>query len=571
MNKRLRTILLITLMILLLGSAVFLGYQIYTTNQAPEDTSASVWCASEGKGPGQCPTGDRVDFGGPACVVWKLRDNDACKSSGLQECYASNECGAQPGGCNPTTTGYCLNYTSPTGGATSCSPESFRVEIHIEDANGRRSDAECVGTTVPLAARQVRNVSPGGSVCANTVTAECGKCVQIDFEGLPDSQTGGAAYYTGDCTDTPPPPPPPPATPTTCYRCTERTDDGNNCESFTINGSTCPTGSSSSPTGCAVAVGGQCPVDDTPPPPPPPGNVTCYRCTPSETDGDDCESEIRTVTQGCRTGWTTNSSCAEETNDGQCPTIFCGDAKCQTGEICESAGGGTFRLCTANNGLAPTGPIVDNCQTTGAQACQQTPDTRELVITKSSVGVCLANGSQDVTYTVLIRNTGSGTVSHDEVIDTINAPILASSVSSISPSAVSVQNANSYSLTWGAGTIAAGASNTYTYKVNYTAQQSADLGYQASNFVVVTYDDSGTPVEMSYSHRVVLELCGGPLPATNLDDNSMFILAGLLFVIAAIVYRQGYGASRIEKLIVNVGSITRGRRTRFEKDVLDDI
>ncbi len=145
---------------------------------------------------------------------------------------------------------------------------------------------------------------------------------------------------------------------TTCYRCTERLDDENICESQTITGTDCSTLGSgwSSNSNCAQEAGGSCPAlpecgepclngttcaigqacennvcvlqqcvgagtncsEDkctyTPPP-----RITCYRCTDALTDGNQC---LLTTFDGttCPSGWTSNSNCYQDLPNGVCPT-----------------------------------------------------------------------------------------------------------------------------------------------------------------------------------------------------------------------------------------------------------
>lgn len=92
--------------------------------------------------------------------------------------------------------------------------------------------------------------------------------------GTSTSPTGCASAAGGSC-----------PVETTCYRCTQNLNDGDLCESFTVQSSFCPVGTSTSSTGCASAIEGACPVGMTQA-----QYVTCYRCTPNLNDGNACES-----------------------------------------------------------------------------------------------------------------------------------------------------------------------------------------------------------------------------------------------------------------------------------------
>jgi len=97
---------------------------------------------------------------------------------------------------------------------------------------------------------------------------------------------------------------------TTCYKCTDLTNDGNTCSSQTVNSTSCPTGWTTNSMCATNAPGGACPVDIP--------RIQCYRCTPGALDGNACENQQFDGTS-CPSGWTTNSTCAAAGTGGSCP------------------------------------------------------------------------------------------------------------------------------------------------------------------------------------------------------------------------------------------------------------
>lgn len=97
---------------------------------------------------------------------------------------------------------------------------------------------------------------------------------------------------------------------TTCYKCTDPTNDGNTCTSQTVSGTSCPTGWTTNSVCSAAAPGGACPVEIP--------KITCYRCTTGTLDGNACENQQFDGTS-CPTGWTNNSNCGAAATGGACP------------------------------------------------------------------------------------------------------------------------------------------------------------------------------------------------------------------------------------------------------------
>lgn len=143
----------------------------------------------------------------------------------------------------------------------------------------------------------------------------------------------------------------------TCYRCTTSNADGDSCESFIATGTNCPVGTSSTQNGCASAqTGGVCPTS---------GKV-CYKCTDVTTDSNTCESFVHTEGT-CPSGSSDSPVGCSIAAGGSCPaSITCykctdltNDANaCQAfsyvGTTCPSGSSTLSTGCsTAVGGLCP--------------------------------------------------------------------------------------------------------------------------------------------------------------------------------------------------------------------------
>ncbi len=206
----------------------------------------------------------------------------------------------------------------------------------------------------------------------------------------------------------------------TCYKCTASPDDADACDSHVVTGTTtCPTGETTIRGGCAQANGGACSTsfhgllsfaDCT--------GITGYACDSTDPLGTYEKIEIHTIdntgadvivatgnadqvgtgtvgtqiTAACgdpkhlfsiptpasfKTGSTQTLSVYAVNNAGKkvllpgstttlsCPAVvqsYCGDATCDTGELCEATtlAGTSFRICTAT-GASPQGNSVAAC------------------------------------------------------------------------------------------------------------------------------------------------------------------------------------------------------------------
>ncbi len=400
----------------------------------------------------------------------------------------------------------------------------------------------------------------------------CGKCVQYDIEGR-----GGVAQFTGNCTETTPPAP----ADKVCYKCTQSLSDGNTCERFTIPGTQAcaANGGSDSATGCAAAAtNGQCPVT--------------------------------IVTESC------------------------GDALCQTAELCErvTPNGTIFRTCGSATGQAPTGELAPTCTFTGANACKpaviqdktcykctlsnlndgntceafvipstQTCSTNggfdtnaacenrlpsaaqcpvivndgRLTLLKLGNEVCEAGTNNHlISYTITISNIGTTGINYSSVVDTIQQ-ISTTNITAITGGGVLTAN----SITWAPGSLAAGQSVNYTYTLKLTQAQGDAVNDMVSNQVVVNYTANGAQ-QITYTNNQSLTC--SQLPKTAIQDDIMWVVAIMLILTGIIVYRQKVAAQFTQPLLIMAGQLfekvadqsplNRGKKGRksFEKKLLED-
>ncbi|MCS7317533.1 MAG: hypothetical protein NZZ41_04320 [Candidatus Dojkabacteria bacterium] len=145
-----------------------------------------------------------------------------------------------------------------------------------------------------------------------------------------------------------------------CYKCTSSLEDENNCEQFFVYNNECPLGTSQNPNGCAMAMGGNCPKIN---------KTICYRCTSSLSDGNACEA-FETSSQVCPIGSSSNSNGCALANGGQCPkikTCYRCTQSVNDGNLCEP-----FQVedinCPSNSSESPIG-----CAAAVGGACIHNP------------------------------------------------------------------------------------------------------------------------------------------------------------------------------------------------------
>lgn len=506
MNSRLRSILLIGLIVILAGAAIFIGYQISIRQQAPDD-AAAAWCTGNpASGATECPVGQPVDYSRPLCIVWDWRENTSqCGTTGLGECYEKNTCAAPGDGTGNCKVSFSSSLTGDVIISNCGTNKSATMKTFWRNAPKGSSDASCIGTIDNEGSRQVGN----GTYAPRNDSVGCGKCVQYDVDpqdGVDGS--GGVSQYTGDCKETPP-------TTVTCYRCTAITTDGEVCESFTQTGTTCPAGSSTSPTGCgAVATGGQCTTTTTNP-------TTCWKCTTSETDGNSCESY-----------------------------------QIGAGSVCSATGGYNTQAECQNR--LPTDP----------QCPVKPADDGNLTLIKSSSEVCEAGTNNHVlNYAVIVTNISGVTINHEPIVDTLQG-ITGAVISNISDSGVA---SGGNKVTWPAGTLAAGASKRYSYTVLLTQAQGDAIGDVLNNAVQVSYT-SGTLKQLSYTNNQRLACDASDLPKTALADDMIWILAIALIFGGVLLYRTEWGQQLLLNMsagVENTVNPRKARKAKFEKELLE--
>lgn len=131
-------------------------------------------------------------------------------------------------------------------------PAGFTSEIACESSNTCPAEKVCYKCT---------DGTGDSNTCVEQITVGATQSCPV---GTSTNDINGCAVAAGGAC------PGPEEKTSTCYRCTSGLSDSNTCESFTVSGETCPTGSSLNSTGCAaVNAGGVCPTEQT--------TTTCYR------------------------------------------------------------------------------------------------------------------------------------------------------------------------------------------------------------------------------------------------------------------------------------------------------
>jgi len=199
--------------------------------------------------------------------------------------------------------------------------------------------------------------------------------------------------------------------------------------------------------------------------------------------------------------------------------------------------------------LPPTGALVPNCNFTGLTACQQPPPPppgqQGITDIKTAVGSCQKNGTETITYTVTVLNTGTIPADYSTIKDTLDSTLISPNVSSISNGGT----INGNIITWPGGNLAAGASLSLTYMLIITTSQVNQYSSNGlQNTVLVNYS-SASPKQVSYTYY--LTNFTSSLPCTGLDNNQiMYIIAISLFITAVIVYVNKYGSIQIANIMV---------------------
>jgi len=158
---------------------------------------------------------------------------------------------------------------------------------------------------------------------------------------MSSSPTGCAAAVGGQCD---------PITPVTCYRCTDSLTDGNTCESF-VASNICPSGSSTDPNGCAAAVGGYC--------------TQVLECN-SECGGNRyCTRGLGCINGRCRLPSNPSSETCQEYQDSRMMLVcYRCTPRLDDGNACESI------QFLSENGSCPSGWSTEsNCRITAGGMC----------------------------------------------------------------------------------------------------------------------------------------------------------------------------------------------------------
>lgn len=546
LNPRLRLVLFGIILIILVGSATYIGIQIYNNDQAPDNASA-------GGGAGSCSTGTKSSADQPCCTTAGYVDNGAtCVKSPSQATLCNRPVSIYLDKWSASTVG------CPNGQGSSCPAPANDGEVavcYLGDAT--MANARCIN--VPR--DQCLWIQPSGNVSCNCgcptkaqvcqgktgkQTATCTNCnnpITYDCGSSGDGgDTGGGGGGGGD-------------TPTGCgYNSTQvriKEDGPGEWKSAITN--ICDTGY----TGKYVfgmffneagAANGY---------PQPSQGVTFKLTGPNglnETFTQQGYSKFINV-PGTYTleGWvngfedqaackgSATLTCTPYNQPPPPPRQACGDAKCSSNETCErtATGANTYKACTVNNNLPPTGEDVASCDPT---FCNYTTTTEEekLTVVKNAQGVCLPDGSYQIDYTVKVTNIGNGNTSYTTLTDSHNALVGSTNVTNISGNGVVTGNI----ISWPAGTINAGDTLSLTYRVNLPASAAAQTGGTLENTVQVNYGT--TPKQVTYTNRQSLDCQpDGSLPETGLNDYLPYILGVVLMLLAVVIYQLRFGSGPI--------------------------
>lgn len=109
-------------------------------------------------------------------------------------------------------------------------------------------------------------------------------------------------------------------------------------------------------------------------------NLTCGSACSTDAQ---CGSGLQCSAGSCKLITCINNpaACSDTNGCNLVPLPTCGDATCNSNELCErtSVNGTTYRACLeGDEGDAPSGEEVPNCTFTGANACQQVPPEPEV-------------------------------------------------------------------------------------------------------------------------------------------------------------------------------------------------
>ncbi|BCX14203.1 MAG: hypothetical protein KatS3mg085_735 [Candidatus Dojkabacteria bacterium] len=253
MSSRKIAIAIFTVLTLLLGVAsVYIGFMLLQEDTAPDDSSASTYCC------GRILCNDGSEAGDDR--------NSPFECNERARIYCADKGGVRQANIDPQV--FCSTTGTP-GAGPSCSITNVGGALRTTQACSsslivKRFEKNYYGTDTKFSdcfvSEQDSN-EPGYSLSVQNLNpgatydpyAPC-KCVQIDIvNNVSDPNPIAATCRCSGGFECQPPETPE----ITCYRCTPQEGDGDACESQTFQAETCPAGYTSNPN-CNQAVGGSC-------------------------------------------------------------------------------------------------------------------------------------------------------------------------------------------------------------------------------------------------------------------------------------------------------------------------
>jgi hypothetical protein len=514
-NPKFKFFGLLFVLLVLIGSAGYIGWQLYYNEQSPEDTSAASWggmCSDSGDTLScnitdwdVCHHYDGQDLGNPYYVVYTCSEPTLpCHENGRVGVTSipKPDCGSAQADIRCSGGNSIVSYASHNTGV-SCS--SGETETPTDTGGGDTGGGDTGGgdttppaeepTGCPYSSTQAR-LKPDDVTFPwrQTYTDICdeGYTGRYVFGGFHD---GDASSYASDIT-------------------------------LVLNGPMYPNRT--------VSQGETLYINQ-------PGIYTLTATTAGYPGEANCEG---TAVLTCNT-W--DNQPPPEVSEEEC-----GDGICHTGEQCERATSGSPRMCL-QTGLPPSGPVVTDCTFTGSNPCQTggvATSVEGVTVIKSATGVCQDDGGYILNYSIVVTNISDVAAHYSSITDLLDSRITSPTVASISNGGTLTGN----TISWPAGTLAVGQSLTLTYTLSLSASDVSSID-SLTNIVTVTYDLE-EPKQVSYTFEQPLE-CDAEgnlitLPSTGFEDYRMYYLGAIFIVLAIVVYQLNFGGYGITKLMVLV-------------------
>jgi len=303
-RTRIILIVMIIATVVLGGAAIFIGWRLQT--QVNTKSFAGTCEDFGGVCENNCAPGQT--FSSSDCKCWWEGGHQVdayCNmdASSTSSAPGATACTKPTGYDDPGKQWYC-----------SCTPSET-----CNEGNGVTACYKnCTYTTVSYDTCQLwYDNTPNPPACTqyDYTLANGTKCYKANMQGCGNTSTSTSS-----------------AAPTTCYKCTDATDDANACQTQTTNSTCASLGTGwTSATNCAsVASGGACATTTI--------QNTCYKCTDSENDGNACQTQTTTGTcASLGAGWTTNTLCETGATGGSCTAAI--QAKVRGRVYCQDTNG----------------------------------------------------------------------------------------------------------------------------------------------------------------------------------------------------------------------------------------